>query len=258
MKKKVYYVYIDFTEEIIPRPYYVGKGLIKRINNFSYRNKLYENIAKKLGQKREIVYETLIEQDAKEKEIELIEIHKTYFYGGENYWGCNFTKGGDGTSGHKGVSSDTQKKAVSLANTGKLASDETKMKMKISMKERRNNPAWIEKMKNVSEERWKNPAYREKVIQSNTGKKRSGEALQNIVHAAKKRANDPEIRENQSKSAKKRFESNEEKEKVSKSVKALWGDPEYKKRQSEAIKNGHLRKKMEKLKNKEEIEKNEQ
>lgn len=90
-------VYVDYTTEEIPRPFYVGKGTERRLRIIS-RNKLHAAIAAKYGFDRRVVFETDDELAAHEKERELIAEHNTFVYDGG--WGANFTRGGEGTSGH--------------------------------------------------------------------------------------------------------------------------------------------------------------
>ena len=44
-------VYVDYTTEELPRPFYVGKGNSSRILNLK-RNRLHDSIAKKLSESR--------------------------------------------------------------------------------------------------------------------------------------------------------------------------------------------------------------
>ena len=91
-------VYVDYTTEEVPRPFYVGKGTDKRVM-LEARNKLHTAIKTKYGVDRRIVFESDSEQEALELECQLIAEHNTYVYGGG--WGANFTLGGEGTSGAK-------------------------------------------------------------------------------------------------------------------------------------------------------------
>lgn len=90
-------VYVDYTTEETPRPFYIGKGTLARLRNI-HRNKLHGTIAMKYGFNRRIMFETDDEQEAFTKERELIAEHNTFVYGGG--WGANLTLGGEGTSGH--------------------------------------------------------------------------------------------------------------------------------------------------------------
>lgn len=91
-------VYVDYTTEELPRPFYVGKGSILRVR-LKNRNKLHSAIMTRYGFDRRVVFETDNEKLAFVRECELIAKHNTYVYGGG--WGANFTLGGDGTSGAK-------------------------------------------------------------------------------------------------------------------------------------------------------------
>ena len=90
-------VYVDYTTEQTPRPFYVGKGTDRRLRILE-RNLLHSAIVAKHGFDRRVVFETDNEQEALTLECRLITEHDTYVYGGG--WGANFTLGGEGTSGH--------------------------------------------------------------------------------------------------------------------------------------------------------------
>lgn len=92
-------VYIDFTTEECPRPFYIGKGNSTRVADLK-RNRLHTSISNKYGITRQIVFETDDEQEAFAKERELITEHNTCVYI-EGSWGANFTMGGEGLSGMK-------------------------------------------------------------------------------------------------------------------------------------------------------------
>lgn len=114
-------VYVDYTTEENPRPFYVGKGKEQRIRGIE-RNKLHTRIASKYGLDRRIVFETDDEVMAFDKERELIIEHDTYVYGGG--WGANFTLGGQGTSGAKFPNRHGENHPM----WGKRHSDESKRK----------------------------------------------------------------------------------------------------------------------------------
>ena len=92
-------IYVDYTLEKIPRPFYVGKGMNDRVSRIK-RNKYHTSIMNKYGIDRRIVFVTNIESEAFIKERQLIAELKTFF-GGEGCWGANFTLGGEGPSGRK-------------------------------------------------------------------------------------------------------------------------------------------------------------
>ena len=145
-------VYVDYTKEPDPRPFYVGKGSEGRVRDFK-RNDLHESIAKKYGIERRVEFETDNEQEAFEKERELINRYRTFMNHEPGQWGANFTQGGDGTSGWQ-PSKETRKrigdnqrgwkhteeskKAIGEAtiriHTGKKRSEETRRKLSESCK----------------------------------------------------------------------------------------------------------------------------
>lgn len=114
----VYFVYIDWTCEEIPRPFYVGKGLLKRIGT-KYRNKRHANVSMKYGVRREAIFATRDEAAAFDIEIKTIRDLRTFV--GDPAWngvGCNFTMGGDGASGSTHVVCDQTRALMSRKMTG--------------------------------------------------------------------------------------------------------------------------------------------
>lgn len=91
----MYYTYIDFTTEDIPRPFYIGKGNKRRIGKLT-RNDLHKNISTQFGCKRIIVFESEIEKEAHNKEIELIALYKTNIKKYKDSFGANKSDGGEG------------------------------------------------------------------------------------------------------------------------------------------------------------------
>ena len=78
----------------------MGKGKIARVK-LQRRNKRHINVSLKYGIRREVRFTTCEEHDAFSEEIRLIaELHS---YVHDQHWngvGCNYTLGGEGTSGH--------------------------------------------------------------------------------------------------------------------------------------------------------------
>ena len=97
---RVFFVYVDWTTEVLPRPFYVGKGLIKR-TQIRERNQYWCNIAAKYGQRREVVLATRDETFAFEQEKRLIAELGTFEDGTLGRWGANLTEGGGGSNGWK-------------------------------------------------------------------------------------------------------------------------------------------------------------
>ena len=143
------FVYVDWTTEELPRPFYVGKGNTRRLRVI-YRNRLHENIRKKYGFDRRIALEVEHEDVAFVHEQELIVSYKTYALGGDGYWGANFTLGGDGPSGYRHTDdarrrigesrigrkclTEEGRAAISRAHRGKIVREDTKKAISISTK----------------------------------------------------------------------------------------------------------------------------
>lgn len=177
-------VYVDYTTEEFPRPFYVGKGNSFRVSNLK-RNRLHTNIMNKYGIKRLIVLETDDETEALNKEIELIAEYNTCIYD-EGSWGANFTRGGEGTSGmkhseeskrknsetNKATAADKLARGIPNAMYGKHLSEETKQKI------------------GDNQRGWKHSEKAKKKISEatkriHTGMKRSEETKQKIAESRK-------------------------------------------------------------------------
>ena len=89
-----YHVYVDWTTEDSPRPYYVGKGTGDRVEN-PYRGEKHEGVRRELGFDRRVVFQTDDEVKAFDKEAELIEVLRT----AESKIGCNVSLGHNGVKG---------------------------------------------------------------------------------------------------------------------------------------------------------------
>lgn len=97
--EKKFYVYVDYTTEHEPRPFYVGKGDESRVASLK-RNKKHTAIKEKYGLNRKILLETTNEHEALGKEVELIsELHTFINDPQSNNLACNMTLGGDGVTG---------------------------------------------------------------------------------------------------------------------------------------------------------------
>ncbi len=120
----MFFVYVDWTTEDVPRPFYVGKGNRARAESL-VRNDHHENVARKHGIQRTIVESTEDEALAFELEKKLIAEHHT-FVGDPAYngIGTNYTLGGEGSAGLK--FSDESLKLLSEARRKSWASSETR------------------------------------------------------------------------------------------------------------------------------------
>jgi len=254
-----FFVYVDYREDN-GKPFYVGKGLDKRVKS-EERNQLDTNIKNKHGMIRKILFETYSEQEAFDKEVQLIQELKTYVDFDEG--GANFTLGGDGTSGYKFT--DEQLESLKKA----LSDPEIRKKISESQKKTWENPEYREKLKSVynspefkkktsesGKKKWENPEYKEKMIESNKKRWEDPDFKEKRINEIKERWEDPDYNSRLRESIKKSWEKPGHREKISellkkacenpeiresrrKSAKKNWEDPEYKKRASENMKLGY-------------------
>ncbi len=103
--------------------FYIGKGCKNRAYETRSRNNHWTNIVNKYGLEVNIIYNNLTNQEAGQKEIDLIE-----FYGLDNL--CNMTQGGDGCVSLKQESRDK----ISNSLKGRLQTQETKDKRSNTLK----------------------------------------------------------------------------------------------------------------------------
>lgn len=127
MVSSVFYVYVDWTLESPPRPFYVGKGVISRVRSVGVRrtyNRYHQNIVRTYGQCREIVLATSIEGLAFEHEKALITELRTRT-DVPGHWGANMTEGGEGVSN---PSQETRAKKAENARRFMTGRKQTKRK----------------------------------------------------------------------------------------------------------------------------------
>lgn len=138
-------VYIGITKNNPKKRWNSGSG---------YKNNSYfTNAIKKYGWenfKHEIIYENLSEEDAKNKEIDLIAKCKSNI----RKYGFNISSGGESKSGTK--ISEEQRQAIIKANIGKIVSESTR-----------------KLLRNATLETWKNPEHVKHMREINTGIKNS-------------------------------------------------------------------------------------
>ena len=206
-----FFVYVDFREDD-GKPFYVGKGSENRAKDLD-RNQLHTNIKNKHGMVRKIVLETCSEQEAFQKEIELIQELKTHIDLGEG--GANFTFGGEGPSGYK--YSEEQKEERSKLSK-KLWED----------------PVHREKMSDIQ----KNPEHREKISESLKKLWEDPEHKEKVSDAIKQHHSNPEFRKKQGEKMREVLSDPEIREKISKITKEKLSDPEIRKKISENVKLG--------------------
>lgn len=144
-----YYVYEWFIVET-KEVFYVGKGSGDRYKNIYQRNKFFKDMYNTHNCDTRIVLDNLSEEEAFEKEIELI----GYYRENTDYRLTNMTDGGEGTSGW-------------------IPSDEFKIKQSKIHKEQWNDINYREKMlkiRNSENSPYKTTEFREKISNIVSGK----------------------------------------------------------------------------------------
>ena len=155
--KKMFFVYVDWTCEEIPRPFYVGKGNKNRLKKL-VRNLHHSNIARKYGLDRCVEYITPVEPESLDIEKKLILEYGTHVYTKGN-WGANYTLGGDGTSGAKFPPLTEKHKNAVRKGASYKRSDETKKRMSIAAHKRAQDPDYIKKLSDIRKSRLQDEAY---------------------------------------------------------------------------------------------------
>lgn len=99
----MFYVYVDWTTEAKPRPFYVGKGQGPRLND-PVRSERHLAIIKEFGQLRRVHFESESESAALAEEARLIQELKT-IHGVVGHFGANAVAYSGGSSGSSAFSS---------------------------------------------------------------------------------------------------------------------------------------------------------
>jgi len=149
---KYYYTY-ELIDPRTDQVFYVGKGQDKRmyshflrvkkgyfLENKHLENKLQQLVKENLNPKYRIVFKTIEEQEAYNKEIELIK-----YYGKENL--CNLTDGGEGP--FNCLRSEETKEKIRKKAIERNKSDEYRKMISIKTKQGMNNPVVKERLKKI-------------------------------------------------------------------------------------------------------------
>lgn len=173
--KRSWFVYVDWTDELAPRPCYVGKGNLIRTRNVNDRNYIYEVISCCIGLTREIVFETDIESEAFEAEKRFIAELHTYIHDVDyNCIGANKTRGGDGISGH--IKTDEEKEKHRQGRLGKKHTPESKQKQSEVHKEwhkvPENREVYLASQATKDRSFYDDPEYKAKISKLHMGRKR--------------------------------------------------------------------------------------
>lgn len=236
---------MDFKEDD-GEPFYVGKGTESRIKDLN-RNNLHTKIKNKHGILRKILFETHSEQDAFQKEIELIQELKTHIDFGEG--GANFTLGGEGCLGSK--RNEEQRENTSKSLKKKWEDHEYRQKNIESKKKKWEDPEFKLKVIESQKKKWEDPEYRQKMSEifkkpetiekKRESTKRTWEDPQHkekISDVMKQHHNDPEFRKKQGEKMREVLSDPEIREKISRNTKEKLSDPEIRKKMSENTKLG--------------------
>lgn len=136
--RELVYNYVDFMSGDVA--IYVGKGSLLRVLDRSPRNLKHVRVINKYDIVRKVVYSTPRQRndDCLKNERQLIADLKTYYK--DSYFGCNFTKGGEGTLGL--VHSDETKARISksVRASGFIWSNVDKQRMSLQRKGRSRRP----------------------------------------------------------------------------------------------------------------------
>ena len=187
MSKNIFYVYIHYrlSDNL---PFYVGKGKKKRHSDKVNRSEWWKRIVEKHGFYFKLVSDCLSEVDALELEKQTIHSLRQ-----QGVVLCNFTDGGEGTSGSK-QSPETIRKRVEK-NTGKKRTDEQRKRLSIAQ----TGKTRTEEQKKAQSNRLKGVPRDAEVVKktavSNTGKKRTPEQIERMTEALKKSAEERNLRE---------------------------------------------------------------
>ena len=180
--KNEYYVYVhkrNDTGEV----FYVGKGCGRRAFWKNGRNRHWNFVVNKHGYTVEIIKGCLNEEEAFALEKDAIA-----YYGRKNL--CNYTDGGEGSSGAKRT--DEQKQHLKNVFTGRVFSAETIQKMSIAATIRNANPEWKAKRKAKLTGRKHTEAHKEKIRLAGIGRKLDENARKKISEFHKGKKKKPE------------------------------------------------------------------
>lgn len=115
--RDAFYNYVDYLPT--GEPIYAGKGSDVRVRNRNGRNLKHTNVSQKHGQITRVVMMSTNEADIHANEVTLVAEHKTFYEDSQH--GCNFTRGGDGTSGHRVSDEEKQKRSKRMTGEGNTA-----------------------------------------------------------------------------------------------------------------------------------------
>lgn len=170
MKTSVFYAYAHVRPDLTP--FYIGKGRIDRVHNFSRRNIHHQRIVKKDGQANIIIEKMACRSEAEAFLREELAI-KALRCAGVRL--ANITSGGDGPSGYKwskpspkrGIPHSAEARAkMSAACKGRKVPMEIRLRSSAAQKGRPKSPETRARMSIAMSARWANPAVRAALVKA--------------------------------------------------------------------------------------------
>jgi hypothetical protein len=215
LKEKDFYVYTHSLEG--EPPFYVGKGLLKRVKLISRKNKYHTNIVNKYGKENIIVRSMLCrsEQHALDLEVKMIAALRN---GGVKL--TNMTDGGEGASGY--ITSEETRIKLSVANTGKIRSDETRAKISVAATGRVISEETREKLSTSHKGNAISDETKAKIKAAAIGRVKSEEHRAKLAAAQTGKVYSEESKAKMSASKKGRVIPDEHKAKLSAAAKSYW------------------------------------
>lgn len=205
-----FYGYKHWTLEEIPRCFYVGKGTKERPNGGRRNHKWYA-IVKRLGLRVEVCIGPISEEKAFQWEtfniVEEDTYTKNHHHNDDMDIGCNFTYGGEGTSGYSFKRSPETRKKMSIAQ--KIVQNRPEIKERKSKlhKGQTYTSTQLENMSIAQKKRYKNPEKRQKHIDGQRHRWEKQYERDKMSFSIKKRFEDPREREKTSLSVRKALQN---------------------------------------------------
>ena len=232
--RSTFYVYVDWTRENYPRPFYVGKGNANRIKVLGRNNK-HTWVQKQFGIDRRIMCSTISEQFAFDLEVQLIVDNDTFNPNFKDYSDirCNLTKGGEGASGYH-FSEEQRDKIKSYHN--RL---DVKIRKSLIQKVIQNRQDVKKNKGEIFREKWKSDEFRTKMLivvrnhrHSQSVRQRIAESIKHSWDIVDKTKRCDNIRTKTLEA----MQRNEVKVKMSLGMKNCWENQEYRDKRRESLK----------------------
>lgn len=162
-----YYVYVHFTSDT-NIAFYVGKGKLNRVSDRRHRSRKHKKITLEHGCTQKILSNSYTYDESKAFEFETKTIIEYNTFYKHNKQACNFTMGGDGTSGYR--HRDESKAKTSASLKGHVVTEETRELLRIQSTGRKQSPETIEKRCQKLRGKPKPDGFGEKLSKARKGK----------------------------------------------------------------------------------------